>query len=267
MCEARQSIAVLRERLRRGDIGVKELRRLGRDPRLGVRALAKAERRRLQARELEQGRLTGMLEHESTLWDRGLVRIAGVDEVGAGPLAGPVVAAAVILSPGASFEEIDDSKKLSAEQRERLSAEIREQAVAFAVGECSPLEIDCLNILQAAREAMRRAVAGLPKAPQHLLVDARSIPDVEAPQTSLIRGDSRSQSIAAASIIAKVERDRLMARLAHTYPEYGFDRHRGYGTPEHLAALQRHGPCPIHRYSFSPVAKAARESGPPQVVR
>ena len=205
-----------------------------------------------------------MLQYEIALWQSGVKHVAGVDEVGAGPLAGPVLAAAVILSADTRIEGINDSKLLSALQRQRLAEQIRERAVAFALGSCSPEEIDTLNILQASRQAMRRAVGALQVAPDHLLVDARRVPDVSMPQTPIIKGDTQSQCIAAASIIAKVARDALMEQLAEVYPGYGFERHRGYGTRQHLEALKRLGPCAIHRHSFSPVAasRAAHATQP-----
>lgn len=194
------------------------------------------------------------LEFESALWSQGITCVAGVDEVGAGPLAGPVYAAAVILPVGFFDPAINDSKKLTRRKRDAVVEVIRTHAFAFAFGSCTPEEIDQLNILQASREAMRRAVAGLLSQPQHILVDARVIPNMTIPQTAIIKGDSRSQTIAAASILAKVERDGVMASYAGLYPGYGFDKHQGYGTQAHLDALQRLGPCPIHRRSFAPVA-------------
>lgn len=192
------------------------------------------------------------------LFEGGLRRVAGIDEVGVGPLAGPVVAAAVILPESVHLPKLDDSKKLSRSTREALDTAIREQAVAVGIGESDPREIDRVNILQATLRAMHRAVVALGNLPEHLLVDARTIPDVCVGQTPLIGGDGRDGSIAAASIVAKVHRDALMRRYEQVHPGYGFTRHMGYGTAEHLAALKSLGPSPIHRRSFQPVAAAAR---------
>ena len=191
-----------------------------------------------------------MLRLEREFWARGLTRVAGLDEVGVGPLAGPLVAAAVILPPEVSLRGIDDSKKLSPSTRERLAADIHRCAVATGIGIASVEEVDRLNVYRAALEAMRRALLALPVAAEQLLVDARHIPGVDIPQMSIVKGDSRSYSIAAASIIAKVARDSMMRDLDVLYPQYGFARHMGYGTRAHLVALDRHGPSPVHRRSF-----------------
>jgi len=201
-------------------------------------------------------RRRSLLRYERALWERGVMRIAGVDEVGVGPLAGPLVAAAVILPPEIGLRGVDDSKKLSPAVRERLSGELRGCALAIGVGIVTVDEVDRLNTFWASLLAMRRAVLALPLSPEHLLVDGRHIPDVDLPQERLIKGDSRSYSIAAASIVAKVERDTMMHAFDLDYPQYGFAHHMGYGTPEHLAALNQHGPCPIHRRSFVPVSQA-----------
>lgn len=237
----------------------RDLQRLGRDARAGVRDLVRREQTRRQAAAAERERLACMLTFERELWGLGLTRVAGIDEVGVGPLAGPVVAAAVILPPDTSIDDIDDSKQLDAPTRERLAAVIRERAVAYAVASCSVAEIDTLNIYHASCEAMRRAVTRLGVTPEHLLVDARRVPGVATPQTSIIEGDGKSQSIAAASILAKVERDALMTELARAHPGYGFERHKGYATAEHFDALQRLGACALHRRSFGPVALAHRQ--------
>ena len=179
--------------------------------------------------------------------------VAGVDEVGVGTLAGPVVAAAVILPATVTIKKINDSKKLSQSAREHLDLKIRKYATAVAVGEASVREIDALNILEATRLAMRRALLLLHHIPEHVLVDARTIPDIVIPQTAIVRGDQTSITIAAASIVAKVARDEMMRRFADVWPQYGFEKHKGYGTKAHLAALKDYGPCPIHRYSFAPV--------------
>jgi ribonuclease HII len=197
-----------------------------------------------------------MLQVEREYWSRGVTRIGGVDEVGVGPLAGPLVAAAVILPPEVPLRGIDDSKRLSSKQRDRLAQEIESCALACGIGVVEVEEVDRLNVFWASVEAMRRAVGNLAVDPEQLLVDARWIPDVAVPQQAIVGGDRRSYSIAAASIVAKVARDRMMCDFDRVYPEYGFARHMGYGTRFHLDALARFGPSPIHRQSFVPVRQA-----------
>src|SRR5262245_48461849 len=172
------------------------------------------------------------------------------------PLAGPVAAGAVILPVGCRIEAIDDSKKLDPRTRRQLADRIRVEALAWSVAYAVPDEIDRINIYWAGLLAMRRALEGLGVAPQHLLIDARKLRDVAIPQTSLVHGDARSASIAAASILAKTTRDEAMCELDHAYPGYGFARHKGYPVREHLAALRKLGACPIHRRSFAPVREA-----------
>ncbi|NIC40366.1 ribonuclease HII [Aquabacterium sp. A08] len=182
--------------------------------------------------------------------------IAGVDEAGRGPLAGPVFAAAVILDEHQPIAGLADSKKLSAGKRERLFDEIRARALCCAVAQASVEEIDRLNILQATFLAMQRAVAGLRLRPGLVLVDGNRLPVLDVRAEAIVQGDAKVQAISAASILAKVARDRELERLHDTYPAYGFDRHKGYGTAQHLAALGLHGPTPAHRRSFAPVAQA-----------
>ena len=186
----------------------------------------------------------------------GWQRIAGLDEVGRGSLFGPVFAAAVILDPKRRIVGLDDSKKLPAQRREVLALRIREHALAWAIAEVDARRIDAWNIYQASRQAMTEALAQLKISPDYLLLDAMQL-DVPVEQKSLIHGDALSVSIAAASIIAKVERDRRMTEWDAVYPQYGLARHKGYATPEHLAALRLHGPSPHHRFSFAPVRDAA----------
>lgn len=183
----------------------------------------------------------------------GPLGLCGVDEAGRGPLAGPVMAAAVMLDPGRPIEGLRDSKKLSAAARERLADEIRQRAAAWCVAEASVEEIDRLNILQATLLAMQRAVAGLVRAPDDVWVDGNRCPDWAWRSQAVVKGDDKVAAIAAASILAKTARDRYMCRLHEDFPVYGFARHMGYGTAAHLAALKAHGACPQHRRSFAPV--------------
>jgi ribonuclease HII len=188
---------------------------------------------------------------ESAAWRRGISRLAGVDEAGRGPLAGPVVAAAVVLAPGARIAGVDDSKRLPPEERQRLFDLIQERAVGVGVGIVDHLTIDRINILQATRLAMGQALGALGMEPELVLTDFVTVPGLRCPQRNLVEGDRRSASVAAASIIAKVTRDRIMEEADRAYPLYGFGRHKGYGTPEHRIALEQHGPCALHRRTFA----------------
>lgn len=179
--------------------------------------------------------------------------IAGVDEAGRGPLAGPVVAAAVILDPGQRIRGLRDSKELTASARERLAEAIRERAIAWAIARSEVAEIDSLNILQASLLAMRRAIDCLMQRPDVVWIDGLHCPPLDCPARAIVDGDRQIAAIAAASILAKTARDALLVELDRVYPVYGFARHKGYSTPEHLAALAAHGPCPAHRRSFGPV--------------
>jgi ribonuclease HII len=254
------ALGALREHLRRA-AGPAELARLlralGADPRAGARPLAASCLRRLAAARRERERLARLFALRRRLERRGARLVAGVDEVGVGPLAGPVVAAAVVLPARVDLPGLDDSKRLTGLRREALAARIREVAVALAVAEVAPAEVDRINVYRAGLLAMRRAVLALSVAPDHVLVDARTIPELAVPQTALVHGDSRDGSIAAASILAKVHRDALMRRLDRLYPGYGFAAHKGYATAEHLRALRRNGPSPVHRRSFAPVSQLA----------
>ncbi len=204
-----------------------------------------------------QRRPRGQLRIERGFWNRGILRVAGVDEVGRGPLAGPVVAAAVIFPRDCVIEGADDSKKLTAARREELFPVILERAICVRLGAASSKEIDRLNILRATGLAMKRAVAGLDPAPDHLLVDGLPMPELGLDrQTAVIDGDAKVHAIACASIVAKVCRDRLMSRLALRYPRYGWQTNMGYSTPEHREALLLHGPTPHHRQSFQPIQLA-----------
>jgi len=225
---------------------------LQKDGRAGVQKLLKSWETKLARKNREERRLENMKKIERELYNEGIDLIAGVDEVGRGPLAGPVVAASVILPKDFSIPRINDSKKLSAKQREQLYEEIMERAIAVGIGVVSNEEIDRLNIYQATQKAMVQAIENLSVTPEFLLIDALEIP-VFIPQQKIIKGDEKSISIASASIVAKVYRDRLMAEYSRKYPHFHFEKNAGYGTKEHLEALERYGPCPIHRKSFSPV--------------
>lgn len=252
-------LSALRERYLRPGARVPQavLAGLESDEREGARALARAIRARASRNRSEGQRLRHMLSFENELWEAGLVHIAGVDEAGMAPLAGPVCAAAAILPCGYKLWGLDDSKKiLDEDKRDELAFAVKRDAVCWAVGWASVEEVDALNIYHAGLLAMRRAVEGLTTAPQHLLVDARKVPGVPMPQRGIIHGDALSLSIAAASVIAKTTRDALMRKLDAQWPGYGFREHKGYPTPAHHAALQRLGATPIHRRSFAAVKKA-----------
>ncbi len=199
------------------------------------------------------------LTEERKLWRAGFVRVAGLDEAGRGALAGPVVAGAVILPVNSKQEglwaEVQDSKLLSLARREALAARIQAQAASWSLGEASAAEIDASGIAPATRLAMRRAVQALSPPPDHLLIDWVQLKSLNLPQQSFTKGDLRIVSIAAASILAKVHRDRLLCQLHENYPAYGFHSHKGYAVPSHLAAIERFGPCPAHRRSFSPIRR------------
>lgn len=246
------AIAEIRARLLKDDgpISPQLLNALKRDGRRGVRELYVVARKRAERAREERARLDGMLNFERVLWKSGVRYVAGVDEVGVGPLAGPVVAAAVVFAPDTSIEGVDDSKRVDPERRRDLAERIWQSALGIGIGAASVEEIDRINVYHAGLLAMRRAVEALPLAPQHVLVDARTIPGVAVPQNPFTKGDGINFSIAAASIVAKTHRDRLMEECDPQYPEYGFGRHKGYSTPEHQAAIRRYGPCPLHRVSY-----------------
>lgn len=206
------------------------------------------------------------LAYEKEMLALGAEYIAGVDEVGRGPFAGPVVCAAVIMPLDAEtlIDGVDDSKKIKEERREQLAALIRERAVAYKICEESPQTIDEINILEATKRCMKRAVEGLSVQPDIVFVDGNFRIDIELPQQNIVRGDALSYSIGAASILAKVYRDSLMREYDKQYPQYGFARHKGYGTAVHIRALKEFGPCPIHRKTFIKRILEERESGAPQ---
>lgn len=225
------------------------MKRYESDERSGVqKELAKAGKRLAQWQE-ELIRIEEMKRYEKEYW-KEYDYICGIDEVGRGPLAGPVVAAAVIFPKDVDILYLNDSKQLSEKKREELYLEIKEKAICYAVGMADVETIDAINILQADYVAMRQAVSKLKVAPQILLNDAVTIPSINQPQVPIIKGDAKSISIAAASILAKVERDHLMCVYDEMYPEYGFARNKGYGSAEHIEAIKKYGPCEIHRKTF-----------------
>ena len=218
------------------------------DERSGVQQLVQRAQKRLDALEKERERLMAMHQYEEQYKD--CQAICGIDEAGRGPLAGPVVAAAVILPKNCEILYLNDSKQLTEKRRETMFDEIKEKAVAYGIGMASPARIDEINILQATYEAMRQAIAQLDPQPQVLINDAVRIPGVALQQVPIIKGDAKSLSIAAASVLAKVTRDRLMREYDALMPEYGFASNKGYGSAAHIEALQQYGPTPIHRRSF-----------------
>ena len=227
------------------------------DPRRGAQQLAKAIRGRYRANRAEGQRLHALLRFEIELWAQGFRLVAGVDEAGMAPLAGPVVAGAVILPHDYKLRGLDDSKKILDEaRREELAAQIKQDAVCWASGFAEVEEIDRLNIHHAGLLAMQRALEGLAPGPDFVLVDARKIPNCAPPQRGIIHGDALSASIAAASIIAKTTRDAHMLQLDRVYAGYGFASHKGYPTPEHCRVLKERGALPVHRRSFAPVREA-----------
>ncbi|MCL2235378.1 MAG: ribonuclease HII [Defluviitaleaceae bacterium] len=225
------------------------LQRFAADHRAGVRKMIESYKNRHNRDMLEAERLDKMLFFERKYSDR-YAAICGVDEAGAGPLAGPVVAAAVIMPAGLTIEGINDSKKISDKKREELAGQIFEAAIAYQLAFVDNDEIDEINILQARLKAMKMAVEGLDTTPDFALVDGNARPKLEIPLVTIEKGDSKSHTIACASILAKVARDKLMEEYDAEWGEYGFARHKGYGTKEHLEALKIHGLCPIHRKTF-----------------
>lgn len=225
---------------------------LSADQRSGVQQAIRKRRRALEAQQAEEFRLEGMLVYEKALYAQGLQLVAGVDEVGRGPLAGPVVAAAVILPVGCKIPYLNDSKKIPKSKHQTLYQEVMDKAVAVGIAQVDPSVIDQVNIYQATKLAMEEAISKLEVRPDHLLIDAMELGN-GIPQTAIIKGDATSLSIAAASIVAKVTRDRLMADYDQAYPGYGFAKNAGYGTKEHLVGIERQGICPIHRKTFEPI--------------
>ncbi|UOF89338.1 ribonuclease HII [Fodinisporobacter ferrooxydans] len=225
------------------------------DSRESVRKLAATFKKRMDKQEQEYARISGMIQFDQSYRESHGSHVAGIDEAGRGCLAGPVVAAAVILPVGIYIDGLNDSKQMSPLLRESVYDEILAHAVSYGIGIVSADDIDAYNILQATYEAMRQAIGQLSVVPDVLLNDAVQIPEVSIQQISILQGDAKSFSIAAASVLAKVTRDRLMREYSIQYPEYGFSKHVGYGTSEHIAALRTYGPCPIHRLTFAKVTE------------
>lgn len=245
------TIKEIKEMLKK-TVSEEELDSLEQDPRAGVQKLLISYHKR-QAKLLEKKEsFLKRFSYEKEFWQKNQC-VAGVDEVGRGPLAGPVVTAAVIIDQDFDLLDVNDSKKLSPERRLKLYPKILEEAVSVGIGVKSPAVIDQINIYEADRQAMAQAVRALNIKPDALLVDAMDVP-VDLPQVKLIKGDAKSNSIAAASIVAKVFRDKLMDDYAKIYPQYGFPNNAGYGTKEHIEALKKYGPTPIHRKTFAPVS-------------
>ncbi len=243
------------KRMADGSDGLEEelLRAMEQDARAGVRQLYMQFKKRRRKILEEEARLNRLFQYEDALREQGIFSVAGVDEAGRGPLAGPVLASAVILPPRVMIPGLNDSKQLTPVKREALAADIKKLSKAWAIGVSTVREINELNIHQASLLAMRRAVLGLAHQPGHILVDGRCKTGIDMSETPVVGGDGLCASIAAASILAKVARDNLMELCHYLYPEYGFHRHKGYGTAEHLDTLRRFGPCPLHRESFAPV--------------
>ena len=209
-------------------------------------------------KEKELDRLKNMLEIENSLYEKGYTAICGVDEAGRGPLCGPVVAAACILKENYYLEGLNDSKKLSEKKRDKLFDILIDECVAYGIGIVEPKRIDEINILEASKEAMKIAISNLSVKPEHVLIDAVKL-DLDVPSTPIIKGDAKSASIAAASVIAKVTRDRMMYDLDKEYPEYGFASHKGYPTKKHIEAVKEHGVLDFYRFTFSPISEIIKE--------
>ncbi len=231
------------------------------DPRGGAQKLVRQCRARLEEWKRERARLLHMYSYERQVWAMGYKLVAGLDEVGRGPLAGPVVAAAVILPGEVMLPGLEDVRRLTARRRQEVYEEIREKALAIGIGMVQPDGIDEAHVTMATYRAMVKAVQDLAVAPDYLLVDGVHLPDVTQPQAPIVNGDGQSCSIAAASVVAKVARDAYMIEVDKIYPQYGFASHKGYGTQEHREALERYGPCPLHRRSGGAVREALPLSG------
>lgn len=246
------TIKEIKALLNSGQVSSDELEQLKGDSRSGVQKLLASYQQKQEKLAKKKSAFLERFTYEKKFWQKGQI-VAGVDEVGRGPLAGPVVTAAVIIDDHFDLLDVNDSKKLSPQKRLALYPKILSEAISVAVGVKSPQVIDQINIYEADRQAMAEAVLDLDQKPDALLVDAMNVP-VDLPQVKLIKGDAKSNSIAAASIVAKVFRDKLMDEYAKIYPQYDFPDNAGYGTAKHLVALKKYGPTPIHRKTFAPVS-------------
>ncbi|GAA4063470.1 ribonuclease HII [Amphibacillus indicireducens] len=256
-----QSITEIKQMLDQGILSDETIEQLKLDSRKGVQQAVRSYQNKQAKQALLIKQFQAMRKYEEKNYLNGKQFIAGIDEVGRGPLAGPVVAAAVILPENFTLIGLTDSKKLTVKQREAYAEIIKQQAVAIGIGEISPQLIDELNIYQASILAMERAVDQLTVQPDHLLIDAVELPNLAYSSDVIIKGDQKSISIAAASVIAKVHRDQMMAELHRTYPYYQFDQNQGYGTKGHLQGLEEHGITPFHRKSFAPVKDKLKGGG------
>ncbi|MBN9652830.1 ribonuclease HII [Halobacillus sp. GSS1] len=246
------TVAQVKKRLNDDTLTSQELALFKEDSRKGVQQLVQRYHKEIRQKQELRSQYEKMMVFEEDLFQRGFTQVAGIDEAGRGPIAGPVVAGAVILPRDYYLAGLNDSKKLSLKSREAYFERIKADA-DWGVGIVTNKEIDQINIYQASKLAMKRAVEDLSGKPEHLLIDAMELDAISSPQTKLIKGDERSVSIAAASVIAKVTRDRMMAEIDERYPMYEFRNNQGYGTKPHVEALKNHGPCPIHRKTFAPV--------------
>ncbi|MBM7571804.1 ribonuclease HII [Aquibacillus albus] len=249
----KQTIATISDRLFRDEFSKEELVQLKQDKRVGIQRLLKKYERKLEREQMQRQHFEQMMTFENFQYDLGKQMVAGLDEVGRGPLAGPVVAAAVVLPADFYLGGLNDSKQLSKQTREAYFEEITQRAITYGVGVIHNQEIDRMNIYEATKKAMKKAIQLLSPIPDHVLIDAMKLDDLPCTSESITKGDQKSVSIAAASIIAKVTRDRMMEELHQTYPHYNFASNVGYGTKEHLEAVERHGICPYHRQSFEPI--------------
>lgn len=265
MDTAAYTVHDLKEMLQKEEGTAALLQRMRQDTRVSVQKLAQSYERKLEKQEAERERLMHMYAYETTYYNQGIYGIAGVDEAGRGPVAGPVMVAAVILPPYWECPGLNDSKKVRPEKRDALYDKIMEEAVAVCCVAKSEADIDQLNIYYAAQQGMYEAVQGLQRPAEAVLADAMPLPELAVPHEAIIHGDAKSASIAAASIIAKVTRDRLMLEYDKQYPQYGFAVHKGYLTQRHIEAIRAYGPCPIHRRSFEPIKSMAEEKMKPTV--
>lgn len=247
------TVSALKQELQTADDIPALVQAMQHDPRTSVQKLAQTYLKRLAKAEAERERLLHLYELETAYYNRDLYGVAGVDEAGRGPVAGPVMVAAVILPPYWECPGLNDSKKVRPEKRDELYDKIMDEAIAVCCVSKSETEIDELNIYRAAQQGMYEALAGLQRPAEAVLSDAMPLPQLAVPHEAIVHGDAKSASIAAASIIAKVTRDRVMLDYDRQYPQYGFAEHKGYLTQRHLDAIREYGPCPIHRRSFEPI--------------